>query len=685
MPFDVFEKQKIVELPKGIDILPGTPTPASSFLKTTGPFGVDRLDPGLTINGTTVYPMVRYNGKDASALGWPQWNFGEALDYVAVATAPDFNDGSPYLGDNDDAVKFNSSDYYSADNNDLGDITTEDIVLEFVAQFTGDASNDGLINKFSATGWLLQYSTVANTLTFVINDGSQVNITSAALTPKAWYHGMLFINRNEASANGSQWYLTGAASGAGVNASGASGSLTVADKMEIGRAFAANYMDGGVAYLAVWKQSDWHQAGAAGPTEWAAIVKERFYKLSGIWPMSAKGTEAPNFFTRATAAYLDKYESDGSRKLYYMPSGAPIVLHRKDSAGDSIKGYLPEQADTNCMLHSEDLTNAAWTKTRCTISANGVVAPNGETTADGIISTAVANTHFVAQSVAGNTEDVASAWFKAGDKEWAFISTDSNPNQTTYFHLSGNGTVGTVEAGVTSAHIEAWGNGWYRCIIVYPGAALHVHQFGPAEADNDSLFTGDGVTVDVWMWGANHSCIGHSYALSYIPTVGASVTRNKNQLQYVGLANLGGVGSNLRGAAYFRLLNFEITIPASTYYGEISDGGATSNTIRLINTITSGVPNLTVVTGGAVQVTIQGPGGSETNDGAIHNYGALWATDDFELWSDGTLRATDTSGTPPDDLDQIDIGQRVNDTLQPNCVISDLYFYPYPAPTKKDQ
>lgn len=54
----------------------------------------------------------------------------------------------------------------------------------------------------------------------------------------------------------------------------------------------------------------------------------------------------------------------------------------------------------NLCLQSETFDNASWTKTNVTVSANSIQAPDGATTADTILETAVTNVHLVTQDIA---------------------------------------------------------------------------------------------------------------------------------------------------------------------------------------------------------------------------------------------------------------------------------------------
>jgi hypothetical protein len=271
--------------------------------------GVDQLDASLTINGTTVTPTFRYKGGDADTTDWNYWGYGEDLTYNAGGGAVSVNQGSPLLGANDDSVLFDGNAYYNASGNSLADITTEDIVLEFVFNSGDLAATYRPVSKYvGTTGWEY-YIVTSGAGAFSIHDGTDFQqVIHAALDANTWYHVVCFINRNEASANGSQIYVNGIASGAGVDMSTAADTITSATKLSLGSRNGVSSFPSNIAYCAMWKQSDWHQAGAAGPAEWATIAKERFLKLTGFYPQKASGTAVPTVMTRASQAYLDKVE-----------------------------------------------------------------------------------------------------------------------------------------------------------------------------------------------------------------------------------------------------------------------------------------------------------------------------------------------------------------------------------------
>jgi hypothetical protein len=159
----------------------------------------------------------------------------------------------------------------------------------------------------------------------------------------------------------------------------------------------------------------------------------------------------------------------------------------------------------NLLTWTEQFDNAAWSKTRSSISANAAVAPDGTTTADKIVEDSSASTdHRIQQTASiGSSAVTASVYIKAAERTLAYIRIDdASTTKTAWFNLS-NGTVGSVDTGF-SASISDVGNGWYRCVVTYaaPGATTSgVVVFGPATINGSRTYTGDG-TSGILLWGA---------------------------------------------------------------------------------------------------------------------------------------------------------------------------------------
>jgi hypothetical protein len=174
-------------------------------------------------------------------------------------------------------------------------------------------------------------------------------------------------------------------------------------------------------------------------------------------------------------------------------------------------GTQTAKAEENLLTYSQEFDNAAWVKTRVTVTANATVAPDGTTTAEKLIATVDNNTHFINQvnSYTSGLTYIFSTFAKKD--EWNFVRlgfpSDRFPGsgRSACFNLDA-GTVGETQSGVT-ASIQNIGNGWYRCVIsadaTSSGASTTGVALNPQSVDlavSESV-AGDG-TSGIFVWGA---------------------------------------------------------------------------------------------------------------------------------------------------------------------------------------
>jgi hypothetical protein len=288
-----------------------------------------------------------------------------------------------------------------------------------------------------------------------------------------------------------------------------------------------------LAHVAIWNMAGAPWPGALkNATYMGRIARERFAIVAGIQD-SRNGAHT---FSRATSAYLDRYVSATDRRLFNVSAGWPRICQRTDANGLSVQGYLSEPQASNLCVQSADLATTWIAENLTTVNSNGQVAPNTTTTADAPVANATDTTHGIySVYTLPATMHCMSAYVMPGDKTWLELYS-SITNVSAYFDIA-NGVVGTAGAAVTYAGIDTTPyngvGGYYRCWICFTGSASE-KNFGirAASADTDNTFAGDTTTANVWIWGVQIEATAEHFPSSYIPTVAAAVTRNKDELSY---------------------------------------------------------------------------------------------------------------------------------------------------------
>ncbi len=213
---------------------------------------------------------------------------------------------------------------------------------------------------------------------------------------------------------------------------------------------------------------------------------------------------------------------------------------------DGLLALLDEPEGTNLIHFSHELGNAAsggwWTNINLTnVTANGMLAPDGNVVADGLIANANDVTHGIYETSIpgiGQNDKVAFTCFgKIGNKNWVQLELQFRNaaggglgDTCSYYFNINSGSIGTPSAvGFTTIHdyiIEEAANGFYRIgLIASSSEALADRLYiimRSAHADTDNDFSGDG-SVNTWFWEAN--LMKQDFFSSPVPTSGGTVTR----------------------------------------------------------------------------------------------------------------------------------------------------------------
>lgn len=222
----------------------------------------------------------------------------------------------------------------------------------------------------------------------------------------------------------------------------------------------------------------------------------------------------------------------------------------------------------NLLTYSNTFTNGAWITSNATINTtsattdpvgglNAFILTSSSTTSSGISQTV---------TLATNTY-TASIYAKAGTSSFLrFIGTGAG-FPAAWFNLS-NGTVGTVQAGITATSIQAIGNGWYRCSVTSTGSASPLFRF--SDSDNSSIATSG---TYLYIYGSQLE-LG-STANTYIPTTTTAIYGTPS-LSFSGVA---GIGLESNGSLYHQ--------PAGTgaVQAQATTSSATGGNVRGANAV----------------------------------------------------------------------------------------------------
>jgi hypothetical protein len=312
---------------------------------------------------------------------------------------------------------------------------------------------------------------------------------------------------------------------------------------------------------------------------------------------------------------------------------------RLDYLGSSCGKLLLEPQRTNALTFSEQMDNGAWSKDGATISANSTTSPDGFVNADKVVENTANSEHVIFRSIFG-TGATFSFFAKAAGRN--FVAVLSNNGEYSFFNI-GNGTLGTIAA-TSTATITAYGNGWYRCSLYNPhqtyGAVVNL-----ASANGTTVYTGDG-TSGAFIWGCQLESSAN-YETSYIPTLGASVTRGQESSSKTSASALIG---QTEGTLYS-----EFVVNGFANYGTplCINNGTTGESVWL-TTFANGDIRAEVFSsaGGGVQASFTKSGNVV---GQTYKIAIGYAFNNFAFFVNGVqVGTTDTSGQVPVGMSRVD-------------------------------
>jgi hypothetical protein len=205
-----------------------------------------------------------------------------------------------------------------------------------------------------------------------------------------------------------------------------------------------------------------------------------------------------------------------------------------------------------------------------------------------------------------------------------------------------NGVVGDKLSG-TTATIDNFGNGWYRCTLSTSVASTPSNMaLVLIDTANSSRLTATSSVGSAYIWGAQLEAL--SYATSYIPTSGSTVTRNQDVCTNGG--SLASINST-EGVLYAEIAALSND---GTYRILSLSNGTSDERIYMQYTNASNTISVVVKKGSVTQANISFALSDETEFSKI---GFKYKENDFALWVNGVKVGTDTSGNTPIGLSEL--------------------------------
>jgi hypothetical protein len=481
-------------------------------------FGIAGLPQDITINGTTVSPTFRYEGKDATLSSWTSV-VGETL--TAAGSGGTVGLYVPTPDETARAVNSEGTRYWTDVGAtaiaDLG--ASSDMVLECVASFTTVANGYLVSTRESSLGWFLRRGSTADRLLFYINgtSGARSVNGNANLTEGAYYHILVFHDADGST----QMYVNADVSGGAV--SGATGDVVADGNLSIG-ATSSGAIPGNkpIAYAAMYQGTDLLDSHLQPD-----FVQERFARLTGTyvsgwqaWPTQAN--------LRNSVATIQRRVYGAEYQLFAVGPRWPRLENIRDVETDrDIDGVV-----SNSFPYSEDFTASGWGTIRASVdTGTGVYDHTGKTEMQGIVATAVADSHILYSDLTPSDtwKHIFVAEFSPGRTDAVRMQSVNQAAADVWvqFGLRGDGVVGASSAGVLASSITKLATDRYRCVMVYDGGtANHRHAFAPINDETVAslAYTGDGVNADLYLTAAQHdyseATDGREAFAEYVRTVG---------------------------------------------------------------------------------------------------------------------------------------------------------------------
>ena len=319
-------------------------------------------------------------------------------------------------------------------------------------------------------------------------------------------------------------------------------------------------------------------------------------------------------------------------------------LARVDYDGTA-SSLLVEPMRTNLLTYSEDFSSGIWGNYNSTVTSSVTTAPDGLLSGSKFSGTADVTAHTLflnAYTVVASNDYTYSVFAKKNESNFIQINTGSGfSNLYANFDLD-NGVVGNFNT--LDANIESYSNGWFKCSVkanssTTTGQTTFSIIESLTDARNPSF---NALNKSVYIWGAQLE--EGSYATSYIPTSGSTVTRNQDIFTRDGIGSL---INSTEGVLFVEMAALSLLSDVSRVIMLTSSDG-----LNYVNIYFQSNGKLTVYNNvnGVNTVLFE----QVLNDITLFNKCALkWGSQGYELWANGIKLESSTSTSVPIGLSEI--------------------------------
>ena len=304
---------------------------------------------------------------------------------------------------------------------------------------------------------------------------------------------------------------------------------------------------------------------------------------------------------------------------------------------DSADGVLLlEDSRTNSFLHSNQF-DTTW-QANYLVLTSGQIGVGGSQNAWLLTGSTGTDEKRLRQSVAPTGNVACSVYAKKGTNDFVWLrGVTAAANKRTFFNLS-NGTIGS-DASVSSSMIDM-GNGWYRCEAVFNQDAGFEFYIGLSDSDGSAVTS---TTGNIYIQYSQLEA--GSYATSYIPTSGSTVTRASETCDNSGNSE---VFNDSEGVLFCDIA--VLANDGTNRMISLSDGSSNNRIlIKYDDNITNRL-EFFVFSGGVGEYSFITTSLITTSNNKI---AFKYKQNDFEIWGNGFELDTNTSGNTPIGLSEL--------------------------------